>query len=244
MGNRLNEITDPVNESGRETRVIDKPIPVEIGFWSVLFEIFVWGIGFILVAFLFFSLREHMELWAKIMVWILAFVPGIVYTIAKINARKYFMQLEQKIQACASEIGQYQEQRYQILKNVASLVEKAVTLDKEVMTAVAAYRGGVDIAKGGEILDHGFASLVPHLEAYPDLKAHSQIAEALRQNNHLQKEITAARDLYNRNVLIWNKDIFEWPIKMIVAAREHYTTRIPFSISKESLEGSKIDFFA
>ena len=31
----------------------------------------------------------------------------------------------------------------QILQNVAGLVSKAVALDKEVMTAVAAYRGGV-----------------------------------------------------------------------------------------------------
>lgn len=242
MGNRLDEVTGPVNDSGRETRVIDKQIPVEIGFLSILFEVFVWAIGFVLAALISFS--SDLEPLAKVFIWLLAFLPGIIYTIAKINARKYFMQLEQSIQAAASEIGQYQEQRYQILKNVASLVEKAATLDKEVMTAVAAYRGGVDPGKNGEALDRGFASLVPHIEAYPELKTHAQIAEAMRQNNQLQKEITAARDIYNRKVLIWNKDIFEWPVKMIVAAREHYTTRIPFSISAESIEGSKKDFFA
>ena len=42
MANELNELTDNVNEQGRDINVIEKQIEVTIGFGSVLFEIFLW----------------------------------------------------------------------------------------------------------------------------------------------------------------------------------------------------------
>jgi len=80
-------------------------------------------------------------------------------------------------------------------------------------------------------------------EAYPDLKAHAAIADALRQNSYLQKEITAARTLYNDTVARWNQDIFAWPTKQIVAARNGYTTRIPFTASAQVKEAARGTFF-
>ena len=65
----------------------------------------------------------------------------------------------------------------------------------------------------------------------------------MRQNSYLQREITAARDLYNQVVLIWNTEIYNWPVKQIVAARQHFTTKIPFSVSNAVIEGSKSTFF-
>ena len=59
---------------------------------------------------------------------------------------------------------------------------------------------------------------------------------AMQQNMYLQREITAARELYNDTVNEWNKDIFAWPTKKIVAAKNGYTTRIPFVASKEIKE--------
>ena len=43
--------------------------------------------------------------------------------------------------------------------------------------------------------------LFPQVEAYPELKAHQAIADAMQQNSYLQKEITAARTLYNDAVV-------------------------------------------
>jgi LemA protein len=41
----------------------------------------------------------------------------------------------------------------------------------------------------------------------------------------------------------WNTDIFAWPTKMIVAARQGYTTRIPFTASKATKEAARATFF-
>ena len=247
MANPLDEVTGPVTEQGREVRVIEKQLPVEIGAGSVIFEIAVWLVGFAVAAVIQFLVKPRWENWGFALMWAAAFLPGVIYSIMKIQARNYFMQLLQRIQASASTIGNYQEQRFEILKNVAGLVKQSIELDKDVMTAVAAYRGGGtpenDLNGKAEILNRGFGRLFPQIEAYPELKAHAQIAEAMRQNSYLQREITAARDLYNQVVLIWNTEIYNWPVKQIVAARQHFTTKIPFSVSTAVIEGSKSTFF-
>ena len=220
MANELDEMTGPVNGAGRDINVIEKQIPVRVGWGSTLFEIVLWCLGIL---------------------------PGLVFLFMKIGARNYFRQLQQKIQADASTIDNYLEQRVQILKNLAKLVEKAVDLDKDVMKSVAAFRGGhlpdqERNAVAGQI-DSCFGRLFPQVEAYPELKAHAAIAEAAGQNSCLQREITAARQLYNDSVMQWNSDVFEWPVKQIVAARAGYTTRIPFTASAEVKAQARGTFF-
>ena len=49
MANLLDEVTGPVNNSGRDVHVIDRQLPVEIGFGSTLFQIALWVVIPILV---------------------------------------------------------------------------------------------------------------------------------------------------------------------------------------------------
>lgn len=247
MANPLDEVTGPVNEQGREVRVIEKQLPVTIGIGSVIFEILVYISGFAVAAVIQFMIKPEWGPLGFLLLWLAAFLPMAIYAILKVNAKNYFFQLLQRIQASASTINNYQEQRFEILKNVVGLVEKSIELDKDVMKAVAAYRGGGApegrLNENAEVLARGFGRLFPQIEAYPELKAHAQIAEAMRQNSYLQREITAARDLYNQVVLIWNTEIYNWPVKQIVAARQHFTTKIPFSVSSETIAESKSTFF-
>ena len=220
MANELDELTGPVNAEGRDVNVIEKQIPVKVGIGSTIFEI---------------------------MLWVLGILPGLIFMFMKIGAKNYFQQLQQKIQADASQIDNYLEQRVQILQNVAPLVNKAIDLDKDVMKSIAAFRSGLnpdaDRNAVNKSLDTAFGRLFPQIEAYPELKSHEAIADAMKQNSYLQKEITAARALYNDTVTQWNTDIFMWPTKMIVAARSGYTTRIPFTASAEMKARARGVFF-
>jgi len=49
--------------------------------------------------------------------------------------------------------------------------------------------------------------------------------------------------LYNDAVNTWNREIFEFPFKKIVAAKEGRTTRIPFIADQETKEKAKGVFF-
>ena len=220
MANMLDEMTGPVNPSGRDINVIEKQIPATTGVGSVIFEVALWVMGIL---------------------------PGLIFLFMKTSARNYFQQLEQKIQADASEIDNYLEQRFQILQNVVGLVERSIDLDKDVMKTVAAYRGGmnggVDRNAMASELNVAIGRLFPQVEAYPELRAHQLIADAMQQNSYLQREITAARTVYNDRVAQWNRDIFDWPTKNIVAAKQGYTTRIPFTASAEVKQQARQKFF-
>ena len=249
MANLLDEVTGTVNENGRDIHVIDRQLPVEIGFGSTLFEIALWITIPILVLLFVFIMGSTIEnpLLVGVVGCLVGILPGVIFIFKKISARNYFQQLEQRIQAEASNIDNYLEQRVQILQNVAGLVEKAVDLDKDIMKAVAGLRSGVVNGENrNEVsrqVDHAFGRLFPQVEAYPELKAHNAIADAMQQNNYLQREITAARTVYNNRVTQWNTDVFAWPTKMIVAARQHYTTRIPFTASEETRRMARSKFF-
>lgn len=249
MANLLDEVTGVVNENGRDIHVIDRQLPVKIGFGSVLFEIALWVIIPILVL-AYVSIMGHTlenpELVAGIGC-LAGILPGVIFIFMKISAKNYFQQLEQRIQAEASNIDNYLEQRVQILQNVVGLVERAIELDKDVMKSVAALRSGmVNDQNRNEVnqqVSSAFNRLFPQVEAYPELKAQNAIADAMQQNSYLQREITAARTVYNNRVTQWNTDIFSWPTKMIVAAKNGYTTRIPFTASSEVRDMARNKFF-
>ena len=249
MANLLDEVTGPVNDNGRDVRVIDRQLPVEIGFGSTIFEIALW-VTIPIIVLIYVALMGNTlgnPLMVGIIGCLVGILPGVIFIFMKISARNYFQQLEQRIQAEASNIDNYLEQRVQILQNVVGILDRAIDLDKDVMKAVAALRGGrLSDDTRSEVnaqVHTAFRSLFPQVEAYPELKAHNAIADAMQQNNYLQREITAARTVYNSRVTQWNTDIFRWPTKMIVAARQGYTTRIPFSVSAETRDMARSKFF-
>jgi len=222
MANELDELSGSVNGAGRDVNVIEKQIKVTTGAGSVFFQV---------------------------LLWVLGIIPGIVFTLMKINAKNHLDKLQQKIQHDASQIDNYLEQRVVILSNCAKLLDKAIDLDKTTFAQIAAYRSG----RGAEndAIRNDVANEIDGIakkiniafENYPELKAHGEIADAMQQNSYLQKEITAARELYNDSVAIWNAEIFQWPTKKIVAAKNGYTTRIPFTASAEVKAKARDIFF-
>ena len=222
MSVQLDELNPEIREEGLDTHVIAKKIPAEVGAGSKVFEILLWVCGII---------------------------PGVIFLFMKISAQKHFDQLQQKIQRNASQIDNYLEQRVMVLQNCARLLDKAIDLDKSTFENIARFRSGngadADAARNevsGQI-EHISRNINVAVESYPDLAAHREIADAMQQNMYLQREITAARELYNDTVDQWNRDIFAWPTKKIVAAKNGYTTRIPFIASKEIKEQAKGVFF-
>lgn len=221
MANQLDEMNPEIREEGLDTNVIVKKLPAEVGAGSKVFEV---------------------------LLWVLGIIPGVIFLFMKINAQKHFDQLQQKIQRNASQIDNYLEQRVIVLQNCTRLLDKAIDLDKSTFENIAKYRsnmGDSDAARNelsGQV-DKISKNINIAVENYPNLGAHREIADAMQQNMYLQREITAARELYNDTINEWNKDIFAWPTKKIVAAKNGYTTRIPFIASQEIKQKAKEVFF-
>lgn len=222
MANELDETNMEVRKEGRDVNVIQKQLTVTKTTGDKVFEI---------------------------ILWVLLILPGLIFWFKKKGAKERLDQQQQKIQSASSTIDNYMEQRVQILKNCAKLLDKAIELDSNLLAKITAYRGGINPENDAnrnqaiENIDKVNKAVSVAFENYPDIKAHDQIAEAMQQNSYLQREITAARDLYNDAVLKWNKMIFDWPTYKIVAAENNYTTRLPFTASTEIKEQARGTFF-
>ena len=216
MANELDELTGPINEKGQDINVIHKQIPVKVGWGSTFFQV---------------------------LLFVLGIIPGIIFLCMKIKAGNYLSKLQQKIQHDASQLDNYLEQRVVILSNAAALVNKATKLAEDTFQAIAQARAGGSLNERAAALENVNSKINLAMEAYPELKAHQEIAMAMQQNSYLQKEITAAREVYNDTVFEWNGLMFKWPTYMIVAAKRGYTTRIPFATSQEMKQQARAVMF-
>lgn len=239
MGNHLNETEEQIKKEGRNINVINKQIAVEkdISIQMLIIILYIFSLAFIAYGIV-------TKFYYIIPVGVI--IPIWIYSNLK-KQDSYFFQLEQRLQQSASQIDNYLEQRVIVLQNTAKLVEKAIDLDKSVFTEISKFRSGNFTEENRNNiqgkLDSAYRGLNIAVENYPNLKSHGELRDAMQQNIYLQREITAAREVYNDNVGIWNREIFEWPFKKYIAAKNHYTTRIPFIASKEMKEKAKEVFF-
>lgn len=217
MGNELDEMTGPVNENGRDVNVIEKQLPIKVGKGSVVFQVLLC----------------------------ITIIGILIVVLGRVNAGKKLSQIQQKMQQAASQVDNYLEQRVVILQNAAKLVEKGLDFDKATFTEIAKLRSGgaATFSEQNAAIENVSKKINVAMENYPDLKAHQELADAMQQNSYTQREITAAREHYNDVVAEWNKAVYEWPFKQIIAAKRGYTTRIPFSVSKETKEKAREVFF-
>jgi LemA protein len=247
MGNELDEVSGPVNADGRDVNVIDKQLTPKLEAGTKVFEaVMQYGLPPVGAALGLVAEGSGLGLVIGLVV---GTIPGLIFLWLKVKAKAYLQKLQQKVQADASLIDNYLEQRVIILQNLAGLLEKSIDLDKDVMKSIAALRSGINTNapqnpnQVSAAIDGVAGRINVAFENYPDLRAQENIAEAMQQNAYLQKEITAARTLYNDTVTRWNQDIFDWPVRLIVSARAGYTTRIPFTTSAEIKTAARGTFF-
>ncbi|WP_300391030.1 LemA family protein, partial [Fusobacterium sp.] len=216
MANMLNEMDEEIREQGRDVNVIAKQIQVEK---DSSIQVLIWVLYLLGLGLIVFGVMS--KIYYAIPVGII--IPVIVYSNLK-KQESYFNQLEQRVQQSASQIDNYLEQRVVVLQNTAKLVEKAIDLDKSVFADIAKFRSGnikdMDRNEVQGQLDRVYKGLNIAVENYPDLKSHGELRDAMQQNIYLQREITAAREVYNDNIGVWNREIFEWPFKKYVAANK------------------------
>ena len=128
MANELDEVNGPENPEGRDVRVIDKQLSVEIGTGTKIFEASLWLIPLIAAAAAGASNSSDVAMIA--IAFGVGLLPGLLFQYLKTLAISYLRKLQQNIQD-ASQIDNYLEQRVVILTNLANLVSTSVELDKK-----------------------------------------------------------------------------------------------------------------
>ena len=126
MANELDELTSPVEAGGRDINVIQKQLPVKIGWGSVLFEVLLWVCGIL---------------------------PGIIFIFMKISAANYFRKLQQKLQADA-DAGKHWERIRDMYPQACEETELLNKLETEKERAErAAHIAEIELAKAKRKFD-------------------------------------------------------------------------------------------
>jgi len=159
----------------------------------------------------------------EVALWVLGIIPGAIFTYRKSKARSYFAALDQRIKANAAQIDVFLAQRAQILRSCPG------------------YAGSLGLTPSGEArnvtngrIDNAYQELIERAQATSPGERPPELKTALRADRNVQREITAARTLYNDTVNMWNRDIFAWPAKMMVATEAKLATRPVFVASQLS----------
>jgi len=172
----------------------------------------------------------------EVLMWCLLIIPGLVLASKKKTAESKLMALEQKINHDASQIDNYLEQRVVILENLSALINKEMAFEKDALATIAGYKGGIaadNLSAAADNITSAENKIKSVFDEHPELLTNSGIAKAMRDNDYLQREITAAREVYNDSINEWNAAIFQWPCYAMVAAKKGYTTKIPFTTTRE-----------
>lgn len=107
---------------------------------------------------------------------------------------------------------------------------KSIDLDKDVLTKVAAHRGGVNFSltlpeMKPPALSKASAKINIAVENYPTLNPTPKSWKRLERNSYLQKEITVARELYNDDIAATLHSV--WPVKMVALKPLYFSNSSP-----------------
>lgn len=230
MANEPDEMKNENIKEKQETNVINNQIKVTATSGEKKVPYIVTLVGIILLVYGIHS-KDYVAGAIGLFIGIYPYLA-----MGKISAQ--FNAAEQEIQKVANEIDSCMKQRIIILENLAKLIEKSIDTNEKIPIDTTKYKNGNFTDKTrNEVnrkLNNAIRNINALLENNPELKKQKGIQDAIQQNAKLQRKIANARILYNEAVNTWNKEIFEFPLKKIVAANEKRTTRIPFAATEET----------
>lgn len=170
----------------------------------------------------------------RVLMWCLFVIPGLVLKSKEKKAEYKLMQLKSRIQHDASQIDNYLEQRVIILENLSRLINKEMAYEKDAIETISGYKNGIsDLNLAATQINSAEDKLKEVFKEHPELLTNSGIEKAMKDNDYLQREITAAREVYNDSVSTWNSLIFKWPEYVIVASKNNYKTKVPFKTTRD-----------
>lgn len=166
----------------------------------------------------------------------IAIITGIVIN-NQIIARK-----NQVAQAFGS-IEVYLKKRFDLIPNLAAMLNKYLSHEKEILLKVTELRTKVENAaqpqdkiEASNQLTKVMSGLAINVENYPDLKADTQFLNLQYELSDIEDQISASRRAYNAGVTAYNNKIQMFPASIIAGFRKDKTDallQIPKAEQKE-----------
>lgn len=149
---------------------------------------------------------------------------GIAYFIFNIKRVNQLNRLQNKINESASNIEVQLEKRYSTLTALVQAVSSQATFDKEVYENIAKFRslGKDDLTERNACLTSLQRNINFAYENYPNLGADLSVRKLMTEASMIEKEIAAARRLYNADVTQFNSMIYTFPTNVVIAKKGYH----------------------
>lgn len=144
---------------------------------------------------------------------------GIPY----ISTKNKFMRMQNKINNSASGIDIQLTKRYDTLTKLRDAVASYKKQEEDMVDKFAKMRSLLTsnpVANASEIEalnNQVFGRLIAISENYPELKSSTLFKDLMEQATYLEREISAARRIYNMDVNEFNTLLFNWPHSVVAS---------------------------
>lgn len=156
----------------------------------------------------------------KFLFWLLVVITlGIAYFILGIKKVNWLNSMQNKINESASGIDVQLQKRFDTLTKLVDAVKNHVKFNQEIFENISKYRANYkeqNINQKTESLNKIQAGLAMAFENYPNLGADESVRKLMNEITMIEKEIAAARRLYNADVTQFNSAIYNFPTNVVV----------------------------
>lgn len=153
---------------------------------------------------------------------IIGFIVGYVWYLynSLVVARK-------RAEVSLNDIDVQLKKRYDLLPDLIETAKKATRLDETIFTKVTELRSKAmsttttdpqTKATVESQLSQAIGGLQVAVEAYPDIKSHTELINLMNLNRDIEDKIAYARQFYNQNILDYNTRIEVFPAVMIASS--------------------------
>lgn len=172
-----------------------------------------------------------------ILFWILLgvitlWICPIVYSITKKN---WFNRQQMKINQSTSGIQVQLAQRRDTLVKLVDATKSSIKFEKETLADVTKLRNlnlKGDTVKASNQIERAVGKVYAVFERYPDLKTTETIRDLMSAADYQERELAAARRLYNANANEFNEQLFVWPA-IVIASKMNLNTFALFAATAE-----------
>jgi len=152
--------------------------------------------------------------------WFLIILAAVVlFVIYLFNS---LVRLNNRTKEAWNDIKLQLKRRFELIPDLMKTVQAAISLDEKLLTEITRLRSqAIDLdaqdaspaerAKVEGQLGNVLAGLKVQVEAYPEIRAHSEIAQFMDELTDTQNKILAAQRFYNANVRDFNTKIELFP---------------------------------
>lgn len=168
----------------------------------------------------------------------LLLIPMIIHVVQ----RNKLLKAQMRINQSSSGIDVQLKKRRDTLLKLVEATKSYIKYEKSTLDSLTKLRTS-KLEKAGDInkMDSISTNILAVAENYPDLKADKLAKEMMEEATYIEREIGAARRLYNSEVTNFNSMLFMWPNNVLASSMKLRTIEL-FAASEKEKEDVDISF--